>query len=110
LYLTFSFDSTEGNEYYDLDLNAGLTQVLTAQDEDYLYGLGLVAQNDPSDIEYLFTDGLGSVRQLVRGDSFGQVTLTRNYDPFGDTLTSVGSGASAFGYAGQWQRVDGHEG
>jgi hypothetical protein len=72
--------------------------------------LGLVAQNDPSDIEYLFTDGLGSVRQLVRGDSFGQVTLTRNYDPFGDTLTSVGSGASAFGYAGQWQRVDGHEG
>jgi len=33
---------------------------LTAQDEDYLYGLGStpVAQNDPGDIDYLFTDGL----------------------------------------------------
>jgi hypothetical protein len=40
--------------HYDLDLNAGLTQVLTAQDEDYLLteGLALVAQNDPGDIEY----------------------------------------------------------
>jgi RHS repeat-associated protein len=108
----FNYDS-QGNRvgqavngawtYYDLDLNAGLTQVLTAQDEDYLYGLGLVAQNDPGDIEYLFIDGLGSVRQIVRGDSFGQVTLTRSYDPFGSVLTSVGNGASAFGYAGQWQ-------
>ena len=46
--------------YYDLDLNAGLTEVLAAQDADYLYGLGStpLAQNDPGDIGYLFIDGL----------------------------------------------------
>ncbi len=46
---------------------------------------------------------LGSVRQIVRGDSYGQVTLTRSYDPFGSLLTSVGNVTSAFGYAGQWK-------
>jgi YD repeat-containing protein len=72
----FNYDS-QGNRvsqsvngawtYYDLDLNAGLTQVLTAQDEDYLLteDLSLVAQNDPNDIEYRLTDGLGSVLQIV---------------------------------------------
>ena len=94
--------------YYDLDLNAGLAEVLTAQDEDYLYGLGStpLAQNDPGDIDYLLTDGLGSVRQVVRGDSYGQVTLTESYDPYGNLLSSLGNGVSAFGYAGQWEDYD----
>jgi hypothetical protein len=35
---------------------------INAQDEDYLYRLGLVIQNDPQDIDYLFIDGQGSLR------------------------------------------------
>ncbi|MBI5878412.1 MAG: hypothetical protein HZB53_12255 [Chloroflexi bacterium] len=31
----------------------------------------------------------------------GMVTLARRYDPFGDALPCAGSGASAFGFAGE---------
>lgn len=52
-------------------------------------------------------DGLGSVRQLA--DSTGAVTLTRRYDPFGNALSSVGSGASVFGFAGEQTDATGLE-
>jgi hypothetical protein len=50
--------------------------------EEYRYGLGLAAQNDPGDIEYLLTDGLGSVRQIVHPWKFnfptGSATQSRD--------------------------------
>jgi RHS repeat-associated protein len=43
---------------------------------------------------------VGSVRQLV--DSEGQVALAQSYDPFGVPFEASGSGASDFGYTGEW--------
>ncbi|MBI5876718.1 MAG: hypothetical protein HZB53_03630 [Chloroflexi bacterium] len=39
------------------------------------------------------------MRQLA--DGTGAVTLARRYDPFGDALSSAGSGASVYGFAGE---------
>jgi YD repeat-containing protein len=86
---------------YTLDLNAGLTQVLSDGTNTYLYGLDLVAQQNGADTEYFLGDALGSVRQLT--NSIGDVTLTRSYDPFGGTILNVGSVQTAFGYVGQWE-------
>jgi RHS repeat-associated protein len=86
---------------FTMDLNAGLTQVLSDGANTYLYGLDLVAQQNGADSEYVLGDALGSLRQLT--NSAGDVTLTRSYDPFGNTLSSMGNEASAFSFAGQWQ-------
>ncbi|MBI5876716.1 MAG: RHS repeat-associated core domain-containing protein [Chloroflexi bacterium] len=51
--------------------------------------------------------GLDIVRQLA--DSAGAVTLARRYDPFGDALSSAGSGTSAFGFAGEQTDATGLE-
>jgi hypothetical protein len=76
---------------YTLDLNSGLTQVLTDGTNTYTYGLGRISQeqsgNDP---EYFLGDALGSVRQLTSPS--GQVTYAKSYDPYG-TVTQA-SGAS----------------
>jgi len=67
---------------FTMDLNAGLSQVLSDGTNTYLYGLDLVAQqNGADDIDYLLIDGLDSVRQIVRGDSYGFVDL---YFPAGN--------------------------
>ena len=84
---------------YTLDLAAGLTQVLGDNDHVYLYGLGRIAQQGATTTEYFLTDALGSVRQLVVGD--GEVTLAKRYEPFGETLSSVGDGISTFAYTGE---------
>ena len=64
-------------------------------------------QRDASmlDTEYLLADALGSVRQLV--DAAGQVTLVKSYEPYGSVVSSVGSGASVFGFTGEQQDVSG---
>ena len=63
---------------YTLDLNTGLTQILSDGTTDYLYGNGRIAQVD-STTEYFLADALGSVRQMT--DGTGTVTLARTYDP-----------------------------
>lgn len=79
---------------YTLDLNAGLTQVLSDGTNTYLYGRGRIAQldTDPLTTDYFLTDALGSVRQLA--DSSGNVTLAQNYQPYGETLSSAGDAAT----------------
>jgi RHS repeat-associated protein len=42
---------------------------------------------------------VGSVRQVI--NPAGSVTLAQGYDPFGNPLTSAGSGGSVFGYTGE---------
>jgi len=46
---------------YALDLNAGLTQVLADGTNNYLYGVGRIAQYDNA-MQYFGADGLGSMR------------------------------------------------
>ncbi len=67
---------------YTLDLNAGLTQVLSDNENSYLYGLGRISQTGNS-TEYFLEGALGSVRQLA--NNAGEVTFAKSYDPYGDT-------------------------
>lgn len=89
---------------YVLDLNAGLTQVLDDGDNAYLYGNGRIAQVN-TNTEYFLGDALGSVRQLTTAQ--GEITLAKSYQPYGDTLSSVGNGSSEFAYTGEQQDVSG---
>ena len=89
---------------YTLDLNTGLTQVLSDGTNTYLYGNGRIAQAG-STTEYFLGDALGSMRQLA--DSTGVVTLTQSYAPYGETISSVGSGYSAYQFTGESRDVNG---
>jgi len=86
---------------YTLDLNAGLTQVLVDGTNVYLYGNGRIAQYADTTPSYFLGDALGSVRQLT--SITGMVTLARSYQPYGNVLSSAGSGASSYAFAGEWQ-------
>ena len=90
---------------YTLDLNAGLTQVLDDGTNTYTYGLGRISQQSGSTAEYFLGDALGSVRQLV--DNTGEVTLTKSYAPYGEVLSSAGSGSSTFAFTGEQQDASG---
>ena len=89
---------------YTLDLAVGLTQVLSDGANTYLYGNGRISQHT-TQTEYYLTDALGSVRQLV--DTAGAVTLTQSYAPYGETVSSVGSGASVYQYTGESRDANG---
>ncbi len=82
------------------DVAAELPQVLAASNgASYLYGLGLLGQQQGGAWQFPLADGLGSVRQLV--DPAASVTLAQSFDPFGVPLSP--SGGQPFGYAGeQW--------
>jgi RHS repeat-associated protein len=85
---------------YVLDLNAGLTQVLSDGTSQYLYGLGRVGEYVGGQWAYYATDALGSVRQIV--DANGQVVFYQSYEPYGKVLVSSGTAESNYGYAGEW--------
>ena len=85
---------------YTLDLNVGLTQVLQDGEITYLYGNGRIAQVGATSTEYFLGDALGSVRQLV--DANENVTLTKSYQPYGEALSSIGSGISSYGFTSEW--------
>jgi hypothetical protein len=71
-----------------MDLNNGLTQVLSDSRSTYLYGVGRIAQDGTGGMHYFLTDGLGSVRQLVDEDS---LLLVKGYEPFGKVLAARGA-------------------
>jgi RHS repeat-associated protein len=73
---TVAGDTTE----YVLDLLATLPVVISDTEAVYLYGLGIIAQQQSEKLYYVH-DGLGSVRQLA--DSTGQIETNYAYDPFG---------------------------
>ena len=86
---------------FSLDLNTGLTQVLQDGTNTYLYGHGRIAQFSASESAYFLSDALGSVRQVV--DESGMITLAKAYEPYGKLMSSIGSGASAYGFTGEQQ-------
>ena len=83
---------------YTLDLNAGLTQVLNDGTNAYIYGLGRIAQVNAT-TEYFLGDALGSVRQLTNAS--GTITLAKGYTPYGEVMSTAGSGTSPFAYTGE---------
>ncbi len=91
---------------YALDPAAGLTQVLADGTSTYLYGAGRIAQQQ-TNMQYFGADGLGSVRQLY--NSSGQIIANHRYDPFGNTISQSGVGASNYGFTGEWTDATGLE-
>jgi RHS repeat-associated protein len=85
---------------YDLDISGGLTQVLADGTNTYLYGVNRLTQQHEGVNEYFLGDALGSMRQLATNS--GKIILTNAYKPYGEVLDSVGEGASAYGYTGEW--------
>jgi RHS repeat-associated protein len=81
------------------DLAAGLTQVLSDGDNAYLYGLTRIGEQQPEGWQYHLGDALGSSRQLT--DPAGDVILADSYEPYGDTLSSTGSGFSVHQFTGE---------
>ena len=101
---------------YVQDVAAVLLQVLTARQggtaSNYLRGLGLIGEQrggtgpmagEPV-WQYTLPDALGSVRQVV--DEQGQLMVGRHYDPFGFVLMELGTGQTAYGFAGEEQDTD----
>ena len=91
---------------YTLALARGLTQVLDDGMHTYLYGNMRIAQQSATSTEYFLTDALGSVRQLV--DEIGALTLAQAYQPYGETLSRVGSGMTSYGFTGE--AIEGNRG
>ncbi|MEW5938461.1 MAG: RHS repeat-associated core domain-containing protein, partial [Chloroflexota bacterium] len=91
--------------HYTLDLNTGLTQILSDGTTTYLYGLGRIAQTDGAGNEYFLGDALGSVRQLA--DDTGTVTLAKFYAPYGETIYSAGAGQTSYGFTGETTDANG---
>ena len=84
---------------YTLDLNSSLTQVLADGTNTYLYGLERIGEQQPGGWQYHLGDALGSVRQLA--DNAGNVVLAKSYQPYGEVLSSSGTGASSYGFTGE---------
>lgn len=84
---------------YTLDLNAGLTQVLSDGTNTYLYGVDRIAQVNTT-TEYFLGDALGSVRQLT--DAQGEITLANAYEPYGSLAQTVGNTQTSYGFTGEF--------
>jgi len=82
---------------YELEGGRVLTATAGELSTSYLYGMGPVAELTDS-WAYSLPDGTNTQRQLT--DSAGEVTLISSYTPWGDTLTSHGSGSFTNGYFG----------
>jgi RHS repeat-associated protein len=84
-----------------VDLAAPLSTVLQqttgVTTTNYLYGDGLLGQDNGGSLQFLLPDALGSVRLVTNGS--GAVIGTASYDAFGAQTTTGAS--SEFGYAGQ---------
>jgi RHS repeat-associated protein len=88
---------------YNLDQAGGLTQALVDGTNAYLYGT--IGKEQPGGWQYYLGDALGSVRQLA--DASVNVTLTRSYEPFGDPLSSAGTGTTIYNFTGEQRDATG---
>ncbi|HSH05120.1 MAG TPA: polymorphic toxin-type HINT domain-containing protein [Anaerolineae bacterium] len=80
----------------------GLAQVLVAESDTatnyYLMGHTRIAQDNGSEVRYLLTDGLGSVRVEMVGATVDTIST---YEPYGSLLAQTGSSGSVYGFAGE---------
>ncbi len=84
---------------YTLDLASGLTHVLDDGTNTYLYGRGRISEEQTGGFIVHLGDALGSVRQVV--DDTGEITLAKDYEPYGEVLNAGGIGATSYGYVGE---------
>nr|MBI9051558.1 RHS repeat-associated core domain-containing protein [Anaerolineaceae bacterium] len=84
---------------YQLDLAAGLVNVLADGENTYLYGNTVVAQISETQTGYYLPDVLGSVRQMTGVE--GELQLAQSFTPFGEELEKYGDAEANFGYTGQ---------
>ncbi|HRJ57435.1 MAG TPA: carboxypeptidase regulatory-like domain-containing protein [Anaerolineales bacterium] len=96
---TYQNGSRSSYSEYTLDLNTGLTQVLSDGTTTYTYGLGRISQQSGTTPEYFLGDALGSVRQMT--DQAGAITYARNYDPYGVVTYTGGTSQTEFGFTGE---------
>ncbi len=89
---------------YTLDLNSGLTQVLSDDTTTYTYGLGRISQTNTT-TEYFLGDALGSVRQLT--NPTGEATFAQTYDPYGVVTQSSGLSHTDYGFTGETTDANG---
>ena len=82
---------------YELEGGRVLTAIAGDLTTTYLYGMGPVAELTDA-WAYSLPDGTNTQRQLT--DTAGEVSLMSSYTPWGDTLTSYGSGSFSYGYFG----------
>jgi RHS repeat-associated protein len=90
----------EGTTQFEMDLNTGLTQVLSDGTNTYLYGNGRIGQFTGVESAYFLGDALGSVRQLTNKD--GVTIMAQLYAPYGDVMSSMGDKETTYGYTGEW--------
>ncbi len=95
---------TQNGTQYVLDLNAGLTQVLSDGENSYVYGLGRISQTNTT-TEYFLGDALGSVRQLSMTD--GEIPLAQSYDPYGVVTYAAGTSSTPYGFTGETTDANG---
>ncbi len=84
---------------YILDLNAGLTQVLSDGTNTYTYGLVRISQQRGGTPDYFLSDALGSVRQMT--DQTGAITYTQMYDPYGMVTATSGTSQTDYSFTGE---------
>ena len=84
---------------FALDSATALPEVIyTSAGNSYLHLPGVImAESSTSEIRYLLSDGLGSVRQAV--DETGVVVASNEFDPYGNP---VENGSEVYGFTGEW--------
>jgi RHS repeat-associated protein len=70
----------------------------------YTHGLGLISQRRGSTTSYYHADLLGTTRQMT--NSSQTVTDSYVFDAWGNALSSTGSTANPYRFAGQWGYYD----
>lgn len=80
----------------------GLSQVLVSDDGTTttynLFGLDLISQDDGTETRFMLTDGLGSVRTEMVGNT---IQTTTTYEPYGRLLAQTGSSGTVYGFTGE---------
>jgi RHS repeat-associated protein len=76
----------------------GLTEV-------NLTGIWCISQNITYKVDYYFDFGFYTLRKLK--DASGAIVLTKTYKPYGEVLSSSGTGSSMYGFDGEQTDVTG---
>ena len=98
-----SMTNGDSTTYFTYDTVAQVSRVLTAETGDktvyYVYGTGLVSQEDDENLLYYHFNNLGSTQALTTLD--GEVADTFEYGPYGE-LTSANKYGVLFLYNGEY--------
>lgn len=88
-----------------VDSNQAYQQVVAEQNasssilKEYLYGTGLISQNNNSTNHYYHYDALGSTKSL--SDDLGAISDEYNYEAFGEVISQTGTTDNDYLYTGE---------